>query len=124
MQELCEVNRNYVWLNRYVNPENWRAHYRYTAPTLLRQFPRSTIWSSVSLVIMRTGCQASPSVLDLSEDIGDVAAAFALHLSNPGFGLLGAGTGGLGVDADTRVAHRRCHLVAVAADIEDGTLAD
>ncbi|MFD6792585.1 MULTISPECIES: 2,3-diaminopropionate biosynthesis protein SbnA [Prauserella salsuginis group] len=39
VQELCEVSPNYVWLNQYANDENWRAHYRHTAPALIRQFP-------------------------------------------------------------------------------------
>lgn len=39
VQELCEVNPNYVWLNQYTNAENWRAHYRHTAPALIKQFP-------------------------------------------------------------------------------------
>ncbi|WP_018685277.1 2,3-diaminopropionate biosynthesis protein SbnA [Actinokineospora enzanensis] len=39
VQELCEANPDHVWLNQYANPENWRAHYRHTAPALVRQFP-------------------------------------------------------------------------------------
>jgi cysteine synthase len=29
-----------VWLNQYTNPNNWKAHYRTTAPAIARQFPR------------------------------------------------------------------------------------
>jgi cysteine synthase A len=29
-----------VWLDQYRNPGNWKAHYRTTAPAILRQFPR------------------------------------------------------------------------------------
>ncbi|WP_290051593.1 2,3-diaminopropionate biosynthesis protein SbnA [Amycolatopsis solani] len=39
VQELCERNPGYLWLNQYANDENWRAHYRHTAPALVRQFP-------------------------------------------------------------------------------------
>ncbi|WP_103341271.1 2,3-diaminopropionate biosynthesis protein SbnA [Amycolatopsis sp. CA-126428] len=39
VQELCENNPGHVWLNQYANDENWRAHYRHTAPALIRQFP-------------------------------------------------------------------------------------
>jgi cysteine synthase A len=28
-----------VWLNQYANPNNWRAHYRRTAPAISRRFP-------------------------------------------------------------------------------------
>src|SRR5262249_48963698 len=30
----------YVWLNQYANADNWKAHYRTTAPAIARQFPR------------------------------------------------------------------------------------
>ena len=30
----------YVWLNQYTNPNNWKAHYRRTAPAIARHFPR------------------------------------------------------------------------------------
>jgi N-(2-amino-2-carboxyethyl)-L-glutamate synthase len=29
-----------VWLNQYRNPGNWQAHYHWTAPAIVRQFPR------------------------------------------------------------------------------------
>jgi cysteine synthase A len=29
-----------VWLNQYANPNNWKAHYRTTAPAIARQFPQ------------------------------------------------------------------------------------
>lgn len=37
--ELCASDRRYVWLDQYGNPDSWGAHYRHTAPEILRQFP-------------------------------------------------------------------------------------
>ncbi|HEX2315932.1 MAG TPA: 2,3-diaminopropionate biosynthesis protein SbnA [Thermomonospora sp.] len=39
VRELCAGDGRYVWLNQYANPNNWRAHYRGTAPAIARQFP-------------------------------------------------------------------------------------
>jgi len=39
VQDLCEQDDRYVWLNQYVNAGNWQAHYRRTAPAIARQFP-------------------------------------------------------------------------------------
>ncbi|MEU6261171.1 2,3-diaminopropionate biosynthesis protein SbnA [Streptomyces sp. NPDC047043] len=36
---LCASDDNYVWLNQYRNPSNWRAHFRTTAPEIARRFP-------------------------------------------------------------------------------------
>lgn len=35
----CESDPNYVWLNQYTNANNWRAHYRSTAPAIASRFP-------------------------------------------------------------------------------------
>ncbi|HEY1974694.1 MAG TPA: 2,3-diaminopropionate biosynthesis protein SbnA [Pseudonocardia sp.] len=40
VRALCDADPRYVWLNQYNNPENWRAHYRTTAPAIARQFPQ------------------------------------------------------------------------------------
>ena len=40
VRALCASNERYVWLNQYVNPGNWQAHYRTTAPAIARQFPQ------------------------------------------------------------------------------------
>jgi N-(2-amino-2-carboxyethyl)-L-glutamate synthase len=40
VRALCASDSRYVWLNQYTNPDNWRAHYRTTAPAIARQFPR------------------------------------------------------------------------------------
>jgi 2,3-diaminopropionate biosynthesis protein SbnA len=37
---LCASDDRYVCLNQYTNPNNWKAHYRTTAPAIARQFPR------------------------------------------------------------------------------------
>lgn len=39
IRELCETDRRYVWLDQYANQNNWRSHYRNTAPAILREFP-------------------------------------------------------------------------------------
>ena len=40
VRALCASDDRYVWLNQYANPNNWRAHYRRTAPAIAREFPR------------------------------------------------------------------------------------
>ncbi|MEW2489919.1 2,3-diaminopropionate biosynthesis protein SbnA [Streptomyces sp. NPDC048411] len=40
VRALCESDDRYVWLSQYTNPNNWKAHYRRTAPEIARQFPR------------------------------------------------------------------------------------
>jgi N-(2-amino-2-carboxyethyl)-L-glutamate synthase len=40
VRALCASDDRYVWLNQYTNPNNWRAHYRTTAPAIARQFPQ------------------------------------------------------------------------------------
>ena len=40
VQALCASDDRYVWLNQYSNPQNWKAHYRKTAPAIARQFPQ------------------------------------------------------------------------------------
>lgn len=39
IRRVCEADDRYVWLNQYVNPGNWTAHYRTTAPEIARHFP-------------------------------------------------------------------------------------
>ncbi|MGL3805790.1 2,3-diaminopropionate biosynthesis protein SbnA [Paeniglutamicibacter sp. R2-26] len=39
VRELCATDERYVWLNQYVNPGNWGAHYRWTAPEIDAEFP-------------------------------------------------------------------------------------
>ena len=40
VRALCASDDRYVWLNQYYNPQNWKAHYRKTAPAIARQFPQ------------------------------------------------------------------------------------
>ncbi|MFB8031955.1 2,3-diaminopropionate biosynthesis protein SbnA [Streptomyces sp. NPDC056004] len=40
LRALCASDDRYVWLSQYTNPNNWKAHYRTTAPAIARQFPR------------------------------------------------------------------------------------
>jgi N-(2-amino-2-carboxyethyl)-L-glutamate synthase len=40
VRALCASDDCYVWLNQYANPQNWKAHYRRTAPAIARQFPQ------------------------------------------------------------------------------------
>ena len=40
MKSLCRSDDRYVWLNQYSNQENWKAHYRTTAPAIARRFPK------------------------------------------------------------------------------------
>ena len=40
VRAVCAGDARYVWLNQYTNPNAWRAHYRTTAPAIVRQFPR------------------------------------------------------------------------------------
>jgi N-(2-amino-2-carboxyethyl)-L-glutamate synthase len=37
---LCASDGRYVWLDQYLNPGNWMAHYRTTAPAIALQFPQ------------------------------------------------------------------------------------
>ncbi|MFD9607935.1 2,3-diaminopropionate biosynthesis protein SbnA [Streptomyces sp. NPDC059083] len=37
---LCAADPRYTWLSQYANPDNWKAHYRRTAPAIARAFPR------------------------------------------------------------------------------------
>jgi cysteine synthase A len=39
VRALCASDPRYVWLDQYTNPNNWKAHYRTTAPVIARQFP-------------------------------------------------------------------------------------
>ena len=39
VRRVCAADSCYVWLNQYSNPNNWRAHFRRTAPAIARQFP-------------------------------------------------------------------------------------
>jgi 2,3-diaminopropionate biosynthesis protein SbnA len=39
VQSLCASDDRYVWLNQYTNENNWKAHYRTTAPAIAHQFP-------------------------------------------------------------------------------------
>jgi N-(2-amino-2-carboxyethyl)-L-glutamate synthase len=40
VRRMCASDDRYVWLNQYSNPGNWQAHYRRTAPAIVRQFPQ------------------------------------------------------------------------------------
>jgi N-(2-amino-2-carboxyethyl)-L-glutamate synthase len=40
VRALCASDERYVWLNQYINPANWQAHYRTTAPAIAREFPQ------------------------------------------------------------------------------------
>jgi cysteine synthase A len=40
VRALCAADERYVWLNQYINPGNWQAHYRTTAPAIAREFPQ------------------------------------------------------------------------------------
>ncbi|MFD4257424.1 2,3-diaminopropionate biosynthesis protein SbnA [Streptomyces sp. NPDC058534] len=40
VRALCASDDRYVWLSQYTNPNNWKAHYRKTAPEIARHFPR------------------------------------------------------------------------------------
>ncbi len=40
VESLCLSDERYVWLNQYTNPENWKAHYRTTAPAIACRFPK------------------------------------------------------------------------------------
>jgi N-(2-amino-2-carboxyethyl)-L-glutamate synthase len=40
VRAMCASDDRYVWLNQYMNPGNWQAHYCSTAPAIAHQFPR------------------------------------------------------------------------------------
>jgi len=40
VRALCASDDRCVWLNQYSNPQNWKAHYRKTAPAIARHFPQ------------------------------------------------------------------------------------
>lgn len=39
VRRYCDEDDRYVWLNQYSNEANWLAHYRDTAPGILKHFP-------------------------------------------------------------------------------------
>ncbi|MFE3515086.1 2,3-diaminopropionate biosynthesis protein SbnA [Streptomyces sp. NPDC059166] len=39
VREILASRPRAVWLNQHANPDNWRAHYRSTAPQIEKQFP-------------------------------------------------------------------------------------
>ena len=39
VRRLCAQDSSYIWLNQYVNPNNWQAHYDNTAPAIAAEFP-------------------------------------------------------------------------------------
>lgn len=39
VKEACAADPALLWLNQYANEDNWRAHYRTTAPSIVRNFP-------------------------------------------------------------------------------------
>lgn len=39
VRALCATDDRYVWLDQYHNPNNWKAHYRTTAPAIASTFP-------------------------------------------------------------------------------------
>ena len=39
VRDLCASDGRYVWLDQHANPNNWKAHYRTTAPAIDRSFP-------------------------------------------------------------------------------------
>ncbi|MFD3945219.1 2,3-diaminopropionate biosynthesis protein SbnA [Streptomyces sp. NPDC058579] len=40
VRRLCASDPRCVWLSQYSNPDNWKAHYRRTAPAIARAFPQ------------------------------------------------------------------------------------
>lgn len=43
VRELCASNPRFVWLNQYTNEDNWRAHYRSTAPAMVKNCPEMDV---------------------------------------------------------------------------------
>lgn len=39
VKEACAADPSLLWLNQYANEGNWRAHYRTTAPSIVRSHP-------------------------------------------------------------------------------------
>ncbi|WP_415947323.1 2,3-diaminopropionate biosynthesis protein SbnA [Streptomyces sp. KLOTTS4A1] len=39
VRRLCDADDRHIWLNQYLNANNWRAHHRWTAPPIARRFP-------------------------------------------------------------------------------------
>ncbi|MEV3854808.1 2,3-diaminopropionate biosynthesis protein SbnA [Streptomyces sp. NPDC050095] len=40
VRSLCTSDDRYLWLDQYHNDNNWKAHYRTTAPAIAEHFPR------------------------------------------------------------------------------------
>jgi N-(2-amino-2-carboxyethyl)-L-glutamate synthase len=40
IRSLCASDHRYLWLNQYSNPDNPGAHYRRTAPAIVKRFPK------------------------------------------------------------------------------------
>ncbi|MFE5942845.1 2,3-diaminopropionate biosynthesis protein SbnA [Streptomyces sp. NPDC056480] len=57
VRALCATDTRYVWLSQYTNADNWKAHYRRTAPAIARAFPEiDTLFVGVGTTGTLMGC--------------------------------------------------------------------
>src|ERR687893_1741256 len=95
VESLCLSDDRYVWLNQYTNPENWKAHYRITAPEIARLFPNlDVLFIGAGTTGTLMGCaryfkQRRPSVLIVAIDpVGSVSfGASPARRMIPGLGM-------------------------------------
>ncbi|MFG2718582.1 2,3-diaminopropionate biosynthesis protein SbnA [Streptomyces sp. NPDC048416] len=79
VRERCASDPRYVWLNQHANPNNWKAHYRVTAPAIARRFPHlDVLFIGAGTTGTLMGCaryfrQAHPGVTVVAVDsVGSV----------------------------------------------------
>ncbi|WP_053644726.1 MULTISPECIES: 2,3-diaminopropionate biosynthesis protein SbnA [unclassified Streptomyces] len=57
VRALCASDDRCVWLSQYTNANNWKAHYRRTAPAIARAFPQlDTLFVGVGTTGTLMGC--------------------------------------------------------------------
>lgn len=86
VNQVCDDNPGFVWLNQYANPGNAMAHYQTTGPEILKSFPEiEVVFIGAGSTGTLMGCaryfrEAKPSVLIVAIDsVGSVTFGTPAH---------------------------------------------